>query len=505
MVDSVIAGTGNSRYLRTSLSASTTWEDALTMLRAGTFPIDLAGINLAGFTTLGTALNSATLLKSAVITALGLDEDATPSDAWDAVIALISEKADADSTVTSVAYNSSTHKLTVTIDGVTTDVVTITPPPVNSVNTKTGDVVLGSGDIAYSDSATYPSGSVGAEVADLKSAISGGGLTPAIKVALLQLAEKVAYIDGQGQDYYQDLYDALYPPAELVSISAVFTQGQTVVYDTDSLDSLKPMLVVTATYSDSSTQTVPSTDYTLSGTLTVGTSTITVSYEGHTDTFTVTVSAVPLPTGYTAYDFVKLENQGYGLTIHTDIPMSTDYELETEILYTSTTTSNAVNIFGIRTGSSGRKQFGLFVTPSTGKLGYWVDNTDTTISNTPFIANSLNTVKYQPIGKSATYPNNNTFNINGTDYNTGNASTNVTYSPWLGFFQYGISADGSNTGYNADIGLHIGRTKIKNASGILLHDLQPVSDGTNNGLYDWVTQTLYLCNDSTKFLCGNWT
>lgn len=175
MVDSVIAGTGNSRYLRTSLSASTTWEDALTMLRAGTFPIDLAGINLAGFTTLGTALNSATLLKSAVITALGLDADATPSDAWDAVIALISEKADADSTVTSVAYNSSTHKLTVTIDGVTTDVVTITPPPVNSVNTKTGDVVLGSGDIAYSDSATYPSGSVGAEVADLKSAIGDGG------------------------------------------------------------------------------------------------------------------------------------------------------------------------------------------------------------------------------------------------------------------------------------------------------------------------------------------
>ena len=175
MVDSVIAGTGNSRYLRTSLSASTTWEEALTMLRAGTFPIDLAGINLAGFTTLGTALNSATLLKSAVITALGLSADATPSDAWEAVIALISEKADADSTVTSVAYNSSTHKLTVTIDGVTTDVVTITPPPVNSVNTKTGDVVLGSGDIAYSDSDTYPSGSVGAEVADLKSAIGENG------------------------------------------------------------------------------------------------------------------------------------------------------------------------------------------------------------------------------------------------------------------------------------------------------------------------------------------
>lgn len=94
MIDSVIAGTGNSRYLRTSISASTTWEDALTMLRAGTFPIDLAGINISGFTTLGTALNSDTLLKNAIITALGLAADATPSDAWEAVLALIATKQD---------------------------------------------------------------------------------------------------------------------------------------------------------------------------------------------------------------------------------------------------------------------------------------------------------------------------------------------------------------------------------------------------------------------------
>lgn len=162
------------------------------------------------------------------------------------------------------------------------------------------------GEVSYSDSTTYPSGSVGAEVSDLKSAISGGVLTPAIKAALLQLAEKVAYIDNQGQDYYQDLCDALYPLAELVSISAVFTQGQTVVYDTDSLDSLKSMLVVTATYEDSSTRTVPSSAYTLSGTLTVGTSTITASYGGKTDTFTVTVTEgtlYPLYNGSHSFNY----------------------------------------------------------------------------------------------------------------------------------------------------------------------------------------------------------
>lgn len=196
----------------------------------------------------------------------------------------------------------------------------------------------------------------------------GGGLTEDVKQASLQIAEKVAYIDEHGQDYYDELYTAFYDnmwnvtntlsnastsnPATktakdgtytaiisastgytldgatvsvtmgganvtsavysngtisipavtgdvvitvvavaltVVSISAVYTQSGT-VYDTDSLDSLKADLVVTATFSDSSTEVVPSADYTLTGTLTVGTSTITVAYGGKTTTFTVTVT-----------------------------------------------------------------------------------------------------------------------------------------------------------------------------------------------------------------------
>ena len=116
---------------------------------------------------------------------------------------------------------------------------------------------------------------------------SGDGLTEDIKEALLTCFEKVAWIDEDGQDYYGALYNALYPPVNLVSISAVYTQSGT-VYDTDTLDSLKSDLVVTAHYDDSSTQTVSA--YTLSGTLSVGTSTITVAYGGKTTTFTVTVS-----------------------------------------------------------------------------------------------------------------------------------------------------------------------------------------------------------------------
>ena len=84
----------------------------------------------------------------------------------------------------------------------------------------------------------------------------------------------------------------------LSSISATFNQGSNKIYNTDSLDTLKNYLTVTATYSNNSTKTV--TDYALSGTLSIGVSTITVTYSNKTATFNVTVSEVETPaTTYT--------------------------------------------------------------------------------------------------------------------------------------------------------------------------------------------------------------
>ena len=84
----------------------------------------------------------------------------------------------------------------------------------------------------------------------------------------------------------------------LSSISAVYTQGDSVVYPSTSLNDLKSNLVVTANYSDSTTATI--TDYTLNGTLSVGTSTVTVTYSGKTTTFNVTVSEESTTTSYVA-------------------------------------------------------------------------------------------------------------------------------------------------------------------------------------------------------------
>lgn len=133
----------------------------------------------------------------------------------------------------------------------------------------------------------------------LEAEMSGGGMTDAVKQALLYCFDHVAWIDDNGQNYYDALEDALYPPATLTSISAVYTQSGT-VYDTDSLDDLKADLVVTAHYDNGTSQTV--TSYTLSGTLTTGTSTITVTYGDKTTTFNVTVTHMPAQPIYN-WDF----------------------------------------------------------------------------------------------------------------------------------------------------------------------------------------------------------
>lgn len=137
------------------------------------------------------------------------------------------------------------------------------------------------------------------DIADLKNDLSeiASGMSQDARAALLACFEHVAWIDDNGQDYYDALETALNPRV-LSSISAVFTQGQHVVYADDSLDSLKQYLVVTAHYADQTTATV--LGYTLSGTLTVGTSVITVTYEDKTTTFNVTVTASPYIYDYSA-------------------------------------------------------------------------------------------------------------------------------------------------------------------------------------------------------------
>ena len=94
------------------------------------------------------------------------------------------------------------------------------------------------------------------------------------------------YVSNSSQSVYVNIEG--FADKKVSSISAVFNQGSNVIYNTDSLDTLKQYLTVTASYEDSTTATI--TNYSLSGTLAVGTSTVTVTSGTATTTFNVTVT-----------------------------------------------------------------------------------------------------------------------------------------------------------------------------------------------------------------------
>ena len=163
----------------------------------------------------------------------------------------------------------------------------------------------------------------------------------------------------------------------LDSITAAYTQSGT-VYDTDTLDSLKDNLVVTAVYSDSSTQTVPAADYVLSGTLTVGTSTITVSYGGKTTTFIVTVSEEPIPSDYQQVEYLEATqtNASSGGYFNTGVNSPEHTTLQYVVGFmpsgTQPTASTKQNIIGTRktaTGSTNDVGFSMDVRSDNAAIG----------------------------------------------------------------------------------------------------------------------------------------
>lgn len=92
MTDGIIKGTGNSRYLKSvanALALYPTHESLMEALAAGTLPIDLNGINPAGWNTLGDKLDKATLLTDALCSALGLATTATPTQAMEKLRQLV--------------------------------------------------------------------------------------------------------------------------------------------------------------------------------------------------------------------------------------------------------------------------------------------------------------------------------------------------------------------------------------------------------------------------------
>lgn len=330
----------------------------------------------------------------------------------------------------------------------------------------------------------------------LASRTSGGGsnLTPEVKDALLDCFANVAWAVEDGQQYYDALADALYG---LQSISAVYTQSGT-VYDTDSLDSLKADLVVTALYGDGSTQTVPAESYTLSGTLEEGTSTITVSYAGKTATFNVTVT-VGVPTDYTKYDYIR----AIGSTTVPNVTSKMWIALKQYANLNALSCEFAVlrryggtggpAVFGRRSVSGALSSFAFY--PKNTELGYHLHGGEGT--NPPsFTTDAVNIVKYTntSASPSSLQVNDNTPNsITWVNNNVLNLAPVLFMNPV------------NNNSDNMNVFLNLGYIKFFDLSGELVGHYIPVVRNSDNriGVFDVVEQAFYTTATASYSTVGN--
>lgn len=194
------------------------------------------------------------------------------------------------------------------------------------------------------------------------------------KQTLLACFQRVAWAVPNAQSYYNALYDAMMVKTVL-AINAVFTQGSATIYDTNPIDSLKPYLAVTASYSDGTTGAVSA--YTLSGTLSEGTSTITVSYMGKTDTFTVVVTESFLPSGYRSVDYIysNATDGTHGTYVKTGAsfssPTTAVYKVIAQLEDGSSINGHAMCTRQKNTGSTNNTGFEMTFNPTLNYISSW--------------------------------------------------------------------------------------------------------------------------------------
>lgn len=211
-----------------------------------------------------------------------------------------------------------------------------------------------------------------------------------VKRALLNVAAKTAYIDVNGQDYYNDLESALYsdtPSSDVSSITAVFSQGSNVIFEDNTLNSLRQYLTVTANYEDGTSSIV--SNYELSGSLNSATSTITVAYSEKTTTFTVSVT---MPVfDYKASRDGKLSEMSGILVDSNDLSKFSE----------SVTASGNLRLEGTENSAVNYLQFKIGNNPSTGlwrmkirALIYSLSNTDYMGGLRPNISNGTSGLRF---------------------------------------------------------------------------------------------------------------
>lgn len=354
----------------------------------------------------------------------------------------------------------------------------------------------------------------GDEISDLKSQIAlNSGIPTEVKRAMDTLFTKMAVIDDEGYTGEVATIHAWATAINCISISAVYTQSDT-VYDTDTLDSLKSDLVVTANYDDGTSGTV--SGYTLSGALEVGTSTIIVAYDGKTASFNVSVSQ-GVPSGYTKYDYITLlKGASYDESVHIKLaPYANLDELSFDVTFK--VLNGYVHdgvLFGARMDNSSVTGVAVYLgTVASQSVGLTDKCTVVARNNTAFSSTSMNID-----GINRVIYNNNSSSPSHCTLN-GSEPVELTWGQTLYTVTRPITLFGNPTPSSASAYLQekrqIGNMKFYDLNNELVGNYIPVVRTSDNviGMFECVGQTFYtsstasyatIGNSNCKYSVGNW-
>lgn len=325
-------------------------------------------------------------------------------------------------------------------------------------------------------------------------------LSDGIKSAILACFRNVAWIDQNGESSYDNL-------------SALFSgQAFSVTYNLVNCSCSNNTIVINS--GDDYTATISSiSDYALANATVVitmdGVDITDMAYSNGAVNITnvsgnISITAT-LASGYTLGEYIGISSAppADGIIL-TNIALSSSYTINTEIYYIKNG-SSPFPLMGTRHGY-GAQEFALFITPTTGKLGYWWDGDNSLNENiTTMQYNHVNSLSIKPVGKSAAYPNNMTITVNGTEYDSDSSKSGTVFDSWFGLFGYARSVTEGTT-IGANIGAKLGETIVFDESDNVIHDLIPATNGTYIGMYDAKTSTFYANKTHNNYYTiGSWS
>lgn len=166
----------------------------------------------------------------------------------------------------------------------------------------------------------------------------GGEITDDLKEALLQLAEKIAYVDANGTTYYNDLYEALYGTAPT---TYTVTNNLTHVTNSNSAISVSQGGSYTGTLSCASDYQITTVTITMGGNDVTGTaySNGTISIANVTGNIVITAVATQRQASLSSISAVFVQGSA---VIYTTDALSTLKQYLTVTAYWSDSSSSAV-------------------------------------------------------------------------------------------------------------------------------------------------------------------